>query len=192
MEILADKIETIFTHPSGFQSGLGIVETGYVAGGLSALFSLGFELMGKVAREFVLDSQIIASASCSREFGDTALSLAKFVPLIPEIDREDALTFSGRIDDRTAGGMIAEGGCHQVLNFVVQQLCPFLEVSISHYFSRCADWSDSAFRKALSNAHHITIEAKEILNLNFNNVVNLGPVRGVYFDRMVHLLTQSD
>lgn len=164
MKVTKEGIERIFGPPTGgFSSGLTIHETGSIAGGLSALFAIGFELLGLASSELSEPRQVIESARVSRLFGEVSEVLGAFIPAIPSVDRSSVLSLSGRLGDFSSGGLLNEVGAIGAIEFVRLYLCEFLDSAISHYLAKCGELSDKSFSRALEFALSVVTEAKERL-----------------------------
>lgn len=171
MSISADKVEQIFGVPDGLEIGLGIVETGFIAGGLSALFAVGFEVLGSSSVELGSPAEVIASARVSRHFGEVAEDLARYIPSIPVLDLEYVSTLSGRLSEFSSEELVKEMGANAAVSLVTSVLCPFLADAVTHFISRCSELSDESFSRALNRALGVLIDAMEILtivNFEFN------------------------
>ncbi|NNN19072.1 MAG: hypothetical protein HKL84_04370 [Acidimicrobiaceae bacterium] len=152
VQLTAEQIEKVFGPSAGFESGMGIIETGRVAGGLSTLFEIGFELLGNASAE-VEPNDLVATCSVrSRLMGETAENLALYIPEISPIDREEVLSFSGRLDSFSLEGLYKELGSIDAIDFVEKHLAGFISAVIAHYLSRCGDMSDRSFSRALAHA----------------------------------------
>ena len=152
MQISTDGIEKAFGTSSASDLGLGIVETGAVAGGICTLFLIGFELLGRATAEIESDSLVVACATQSRLMGEIAEEFATYIPVIPAIDKRVVLSFSGRLEGFSAEGLYREVGPMGSIDFVQSHLAKFLAAVISHYLSRCSDISDKSFARALARA----------------------------------------
>ncbi len=161
MSLTSQQIEHVFRPVSTGRFGLGIIETGSVAGGLSSLFSIGFEILGYASVEIEADDLVIKCARFSRLFGDIAQQLAEFIPAIPPVVRSEVLSFGGRLSAFSANGLYQEFGALGAVSFARGVLCEFLSVAIPHYISRCSELSDKSFSRALSAALTVVDEARD-------------------------------
>ncbi len=152
MQLTSGQIEKIFGPSANFDRGLGIVETGSVAGGLSTLFLIGFELLGAAGPQVDSNELAIKCTTLSRLFGGVAEELVRFIPLIPAIERSNVLSLSGRLDALSIDGLYKELGPEGAIRFVRIYLCEFLDAALTHFLSRCSDLSDKSFSRALSAA----------------------------------------
>ena len=64
VQLTSEQVERVFWSNDKVEPGLGIIETGFVAGGLSSLFVMGFELLGFATAEIESDDLVI---KCARE-----------------------------------------------------------------------------------------------------------------------------
>lgn len=174
MSFSADKLERIFGASDGLESGLGIVETGYIAGGLSALFMVGFEVLGNSSALLESPSAVIASAKVSRLFGEMAEEMAKYVPSIPVLNIVHVSTLSGRLRDFSSEALVRETGANAAVAIVASLLCRFLTDSVTHFLSRCGELSDKSFSRALIRALGVLVEATELLSI-MNLEINIMP-----------------
>lgn len=150
MQLASEHIERVFGPSEKFESGLGIVETGSVAGGMSAFLLIGFELLGMAGPQVDSDELAVKCATLSRLLGRLVEDMVKFIPLISVIDRSSVLSLSGRLDSISTDGLYKELGPIGAISFVRSYLCEFLDAAVSHYLSRCSDLSDKSFARALS------------------------------------------
>ncbi len=150
VQLTSEQVERVFGPSAKFDSGLGIVETGSVAGGLSAFLLIGFELFGMAGSQVDSDDLAIKCATSSRLLGMAVEDMAKFIPQIPAVDRASVLSLSGRLDAISSDGLYRELGAVGAISFVRTYLCEFLYAAVSHYLSRCSDLSDKSFARALS------------------------------------------
>ncbi|MDA8271550.1 MAG: hypothetical protein M0Z39_09150 [Actinomycetota bacterium] len=164
VQLTSEQVERVFWSKRKFEPGLGIIETGFVAGGLSSLFSIGFELLGFATAEIEPRDLVIKCASVSRSLGGTAQELADFIPTIPTVDRSNVLSFGGRLDGFSTDGLFRELGVLGAVSFVRSYLCEFLDEALRHYVSRCDALSDKSFSRALSGAQLTINEAREIID----------------------------
>ncbi|MDA8080359.1 MAG: hypothetical protein M0Z96_01905 [Actinomycetota bacterium] len=174
MQLTSEHLERVFGPSEKLDSGLGIVETGSAAGGLSAFLLIGFELLGKAGRQVDSDDLAVKCATLSRMLGRAVEDVAKFIPLISVVDRSSVLSLSGRLDTISTDGLYGELGPLGSISFVRSYLCEFLDAAVSHYLSRCSDLSDRSFARALSAVLSILNELRgaiDIVSLNWNGKV---------------------
>ncbi len=166
MQISTEGIEKVFGTSSASELGLGIVETGAVAGGICTLFLIGFELLGRASAEIESDSLVVAFAAQSRLMGEIGEELAKYIPAIPAVDKRVVLSFSGRLEGFSAEGLYREVGPMGSIDFVQSHLTKFLSALISHYLSRCSDICDKSFSRALRRALLELEEFPQVLSMD--------------------------
>ncbi|TAN28654.1 MAG: hypothetical protein EPN30_03140 [Actinomycetota bacterium] len=166
MQISTERIEKVFGTSAELDSGLGIVETGAVAGGISTLFLIGFELLGRASAEVEPDNLVIACAAQSRLMGEMAEEFIKYIPVIPSVEKQAVLSFSGRLDSFSAEGLYQEIGPIGSIDFVRSHLVKFLATAVSHYLSRCSDISDRSFSRVLGIARLELEEILQVLNVS--------------------------
>lgn len=190
VQLTSGHIERVFGPSAKFDSGLGIVETGSVAGGLSTLLLIGFELLGMAGPQVDSDDLAVKCATSSRLLGGAVEDMAKFIPLIPAVDRSSVLSLSGRLDAFSTDGLYRELGPVGAIRFVRTYLCEFLDAAVSHYLSRCSDLSDRSFARALSAALSTLNElcgAIDSVTLNWNDKVSENPRNLLVFQEILDL-----
>ncbi len=160
MELTAGQVEKVFGRVPILESGLGILETGSIAGGLSSLFSIGFTLLGYASSQMPSDDMVVKCSGLSRAFGACAQRLGEFIPAIPDVDRSEVLGFGGRLKKFTVEGLYGELGPTGAVAFSVGYLGSFLERAIGHFLGRCSDLSDKSFSRALYAAQSVIVEAR--------------------------------
>lgn len=164
VQLTSEQVERVFWSKRKIEPGLGIIETGFVAGGLSSLFSIGFELLGFATAEVEPHDLVIECASVSRSLGGIAQELADFIPAIPAVDRSNVLSLGGRLDAFSTEGLFRELGALGAVSFVRSYLCEFLDEALRHYVSCCDALSDKSFSRALSGAQSTINEAHEAID----------------------------
>lgn len=164
VQLTSEQVERVFWSNDKIEPGLGIIETGFVAGGLSSLFVMGFELLGFATAEIESDDLVIKCARVSCSLGGSAQELADFIPTIPAVDRSNVLSFGGRLDSFSTDGLFRELGGLGAVSFVRSYLCEFLDEALRHYLSRCDALSDKSFSRALAGAQLTVNEAREAID----------------------------
>lgn len=160
-ELDSEIIEIMCPVPQ-LESGLGIIETGYIAGALSGLCLVGFELLGKVSVENEDNAAVIAMARSSRILGELSQELVGYIPSIPPLEEVEVSTFSGRLREFSAEKIIGAFGHSETATLVSGQLIPLIKDCCTYYMDRCSEVSDKAFSRML-----------ERLILSMNEVENL-------------------
>ncbi len=143
--------------------GLGIIETGYIAGALSGLCLVGFELLGKVSLEALDDAAVIALARSSRILGELGQDLVGYVPSIPPLEEVEVTTFSGRLHEFSAEKVISTFGPSDTVTLVSEQLIPLVRDCCSYYLGRCSNLSDKAFSRMLERLMMDISEVEDLL-----------------------------
>ncbi len=143
--------------------GLGIIETGYIAGALSGLCLVGFELLGKVSLEALDDAAVIALARSSRILGELGQDLVGYVPSIPPLEEIEVTTFSGRLHEFSAEKVISTFGPSDTVTLVSEQLIPLVRDCCSYYLGRCSNLSDKAFSRMLERLMMDISEVEDLL-----------------------------
>lgn len=143
--------------------GLGIIETGYIAGALSGLCLVGFELLGRVSVEAVDDGAVIALARSSRILGELGKDLAGYIPSIPPLEEVELTTLSGRLHEFSAEKVISTFGPSDTATLVSEQLIPLIKDCCSYYLGRCSDLSDQAFARMLESLMMAISEVEDLL-----------------------------
>lgn len=190
MKLTSEKIESVFYPSPTISSGLGIVETGWVAGGLSALFGVAFELLGAASTGQDSDEMVVKCSRMSRLLGEISQRLTKFIPVIPSVDRSEVLSFSGRLDSIAVSSLYSELGAVGAVVFVDAFLCAFIESATDHYLSRCGNLSDKSFSRVLTQGKEAVTEVRDVLDSHgLEWVGNLGkdPVNLRNFEEILDL-----
>lgn len=156
------KIEKFFGISPALSHGLGIIETGFVAGRLSALFGIGFEVLGFASQRSDSDELVIATAVTSRKFGEIAMNMQTFIPSIPDLEKASLLSINFP-KGLPVAHVVLEVGASSATAIVVR-LCKLLHKSLSYYLSRCSDVCDSSFSDMLAEAARAVVDANERLN----------------------------
>ncbi len=145
------------------ETGLGIIETGYIAGALSGLCLVGFELLGKVSVEAKDDTVVIALARSSRIMGELGQDLLEYIPSIPPLEEVEVSTLSGRLREFSAEKVIDEFGRSETIALVSEQLIPLIRDCCRYYLGRCSDVSDKAFSRMLERLNSTLSEVGNLV-----------------------------
>lgn len=171
---LDDHVLELFGPSAGFENGLGIIETGQIAGGLSALCEVGFKVLGNLSVRAATDAEVMELAKASRTLGELSQEFARFIPTIPTIDLEQVTTFSGRLKGVEVDEVLTE---HKISNLecvemVFSGLLPVVRQSCIMVLQRCSDLSDKTFSRLLRCAVSIIDELGE-------DWIGVGPTDGL-------------
>lgn len=160
---LDDRLLELFGSSAGFENGLGIIETGQIAGGLSALCEVGFSVLGNLSVLATSDMEVIELAKASRTLGELSQGFARFIPAIPDIDIEQVTTFSGRLKDVNVGEVLAEQKISnsECVEMFFSGLLPIVRQSCIMALQRCSELSDKTFSRFLRSAVSIIDELGE-------------------------------
>lgn len=153
MDLDARLLE-IFGPSAGFDSGLGIVESGQIAGGLSSLCEVGFNFLGKLSVLVQTDAEVIELAKASRTLGELAQGFARYIPAIPAVDIEEVTTFRGRLKDLDLERVMSENeiSSSQSIAMIFGGLLPIVRQSCIMALQRCSDLSDKPLSRFLRYA----------------------------------------
>lgn len=164
--ISVDMIEEIL-NPSAprLEEGLGIIETGFISGGLCALCGVAFELLGLASRDLASDSAAVSVALASRLCGEVASDLLEMIPAVANMDEDFLLSLSGRLKGFSPKDIYAGIAVEDAVALARERLIPFIVAAMEHYLSRCSQVSDRAFSRCLNQSLARMQEVSTVLNL---------------------------